>query len=160
VSPLDYIWGKYISLLFYLLTFTLIPAIILLLIKIGFSGFDGVSIKLVIGILFYPLLVGSVMSLLTLWISSLSSNSRWVKALFFIFLFGLPAIGSILTGISGGDHRFMLIDLTTNIVQTGHFFFAVKSEIKTAPWISAIILLFMSMILFYLINRKIKRVEV
>lgn len=160
INTIEYLIGKFLSLLFFLLIFSLLPAIFLLFIKLGFSGFDGISVKLVLGILGYPVLVGTAMSLFTLWISSLSANSRWVKALFFIIVFGLPAIGGTLTGISGGDNRFMLVDLTTNVIQTGHFFFSVKSELTTQPWISTSILFILSASLFFLISRKLKQIEV
>lgn len=160
LSPTDYLVGKFASLLFFLLVFSLLPGLILLLLKIAFSGFTDISLSLIAGIILFPLLIGSTVSLFTLWVSTLSSNSRWVKAMFFIFYFGLPAFGGILVGISGGDARYMLIDLNTNIMQAGYFFFSLKSEFVTAPWLSVSILITVACSLFYLISRKIKRIEV
>jgi len=160
LSPLDYLLGKFIALLFFLLLFSLVPGLLLLLLKLAFSGFDGISLRLIIGIVAFPLITASFMSLFTLWVSSLSSNSRWVKIIFFLFLFGLLSLSGILTGISGGDTRFMLFDISTNISQTGHFFFHVKSNIVASPWISVLILVFTAGTLFYLVARKIKRIEV
>ncbi len=160
IRAVDYLVGKFLSILLFLLLFSLFPALILLFVKIAFSGFHDIGWRLLVGVFFYPFLISSAMSLFVLWISSLSQNSRWVKSLFFVFLFGLSAVGGILTGISGGDRRFMLIDLNTNIVQSGHFFFNVKSDFTAAPWISALILLILSCLLFFLIIRKIKRTEV
>jgi ABC-2 type transport system permease protein len=160
LSQVEYIWGKFLSLLFYLLIFSFLPALILLFIKIAFSGFQGISLQLLLGIFGYPLLAGTTMSLLVLWVSSLSANSRWVKSLFFILLFGLPALGGTLKGISGGDARFMLLDITTNLVQTGNFFFTIKTESPMDPWLSASILFLLSLTLYFLILRKLKRIEV
>lgn len=160
LSSTDYLLGKFFSLLFFLLLFSLLPGFVLLLVKIAFSGLEGIHFRLLAGILAFPLLVGSVMSLFTLWISSLSSNSRWVKIIFFAFLFGLPSIGGILTGISGGNTHFMLIDINTNIAQSGHFFFKVQSQLDAPPWISVLILLFLGLAFFYLIARKIRKIEV
>ncbi len=160
LTAIDYLIGKFFSLLFFLLLFSLLPGIVLLLLKIAFSGFDGLSLRLLFGILTFPLIAGSAMALMTLWISSLSSNSRWVKVIFILFFVGLSAIGGILVGVSGGDNRFMLIDVNTNIVQSGHFFFAIKSDLPVAPWLSALFLLTMASFFFYLIARKIRKIEV
>lgn len=160
LTATDYLIGKFLSLLFFLLLFSLLPGFLLLLIKIAFSGFTDLTLHLLLGILFFPLIAGSAMAMLTLWISSLSANSRWVKVIFILFFLGLPAVGGIMSGVSGGDRRFMLLDIHTNIVQSGHFFFNVKSDFPLAPWLSVLLLLGLTAGLTGLIVRKIRKIEV
>ena len=58
----DYIWGKFSIMMFYFLLFTLIPGILLIIFKMIFTGAFAVDPKLLLAIIFTPLVISFMIS--------------------------------------------------------------------------------------------------
>ncbi|MCK4835652.1 MAG: hypothetical protein KAT17_03410, partial [Candidatus Aminicenantes bacterium] len=129
----DYIFGKYSILLFYLLTFTLLPGILLVIFKIIFTGDITFTVWLLLAVILYPLIISFFFASLTLMISALSSNRKFVWiSIFLIYIFS-TALAEMLRGIFK-DPAFMLFSIKTNIEQTGSFLFQTQATVSAPPW--------------------------
>ncbi len=155
----DYIFGKYSILLFYLLTFTLLPGILLVVFKIIFTGRFSLSLSLLLAIIFFPVFISLFLASLTLMISALSSNRKFVWiSIFLIYIFS-NALGEMLRSIFKDPH-FMLFSIQTNIMQAGSFFFSTGASVSIAPWISVLILSILSLFMIVVLMKRIAKSEV
>lgn len=154
----DYIFGKYSILLFYLLAFTLLPGILLVIFKIIFTGGITFTVWLLLAVILYPLIISLFFASLTLMISSLSSNRKFVWiSIFLIYIFS-TALAEMLRGIFK-DPAFMLFSIKTNIEQTGSFLFQTKATVSTPPWISFLIIVLLSFMMVLVLYKRIVRSE-
>ena len=154
----DYIAGKYSILLFYLLFFSLVPGVLLVIFKVIFTGQFSFSIGLLLAILFYPLVVAFFYSSLTLMISSLSPNRKFVWiSIFLIYIFS-DALGEMLRSIFKNP-ALALFSIEKNLEQTGCFLFQTKPGIAVAPWLSFVIILSLSFIMLGVLVKRISRSE-
>ncbi|HSQ35721.1 MAG TPA: ABC transporter permease subunit, partial [Candidatus Binatia bacterium] len=131
----DYVLGKFSILLFYLLSFTLVPGILLLLFKMIFTGNLAVSPLLLLAILAFPLLECVFLASLTLAFSILSPNTKFVQiAIFLVYMFS-NNLAQILKSIFKSD-RFFIISLQSNIEQLASFLFGVQPQYSYPGWMA------------------------
>jgi hypothetical protein len=158
LNRLDYIWGKFSIIMFYFLLFTLIPGILLIIFKMIFTGAFAVEPKLLLAIIFTPLVVSFFLASLTLMISSLSSNGKFVKiAIFLVFIFS-NGIAEILKGIFKSSY-FLLFSIQVNIQQTGSYFFATKPAFSFPPGLSFLVILILSSMMMVVLYLKVTKLE-
>ncbi|MFC2167865.1 ABC transporter permease [Acidobacteriota bacterium] len=158
----DYLLGKASVLVFFLLFLTLVPGIILFIMKLIFSGslkFIGDFPLLPLSIIGYSILVTVFFSLYTLLLSSISKNKRYV----IILMVGIYFFSDVLFAIFYGIFRksiFSLLSLKVNLQQLGAAFFGVKAP-HNVPWIySLFIIIAICCLSGFVLFRKIKSVEI
>ena len=158
----DYFLGKASVIVFFVFIITLIPGLVLFIMKIVFSG----SFKfftsypwLPLSIIGYSFLVTGFFSFYGLFLSSLSKNRRYVA----VFIFGVYIFSDILFGIFYGIFRsqyFALFSLKSNLQQVGSFIFNQKTPYNFSWFYSLLILLSMSILAGLVLNRKVRGVEI
>jgi ABC-type transport system involved in multi-copper enzyme maturation permease subunit len=162
VRKRDYLFGKMGIAAFFLLLLTLVPGTLFILLKLIFSG----SFKLLTEYPWLPLSVvlasfvlTGFFSLYTLFVSSLGKNRRYVSILLFlIYLFS-----DIFFGIFYGLFRqpaFCLMSIKCNLQQVGAAIFRVPGRYDV-PWLySALVLIAIAGAAAFVLQRKIRGVEV
>ena len=158
----DYFWGKVSVITFFLFLITLVPGIILFLMKLVFSGsfrFFASYPWLPLSIVIYSLFVTAFYAFYTLFLSSISKNRRYVA----IFIFGLYIFSDILFGIFYGIFRsqyFSLLSIKSNIQQVGAFIFNQRTPFNI-PWaLSLAVLFFFCLIAAVVLNKRVRGVEI
>ncbi len=159
LSKLDYIKGKFSIILFYLLMFTLVPGILLVIFKVIFTGDFSAGLALLIKSIVFPLVIALFWSSLMLMLSSLSENGRFVKIIFFVAFFLSQMIAGMFWGIFRNDN-FMYISIEKNIQQFGSFVFGTPLEFKAPGWISGAILLGLTALFLLILSYRLRKVEV
>ena len=135
----DYLAGKASVLMFYLLLFTLVPGILLVILKLVFQG-EMINVFLLGAVIVFPAFVSLFLTGFTLLLSSLSESSRITKVLIFVFYLSSDIGYNMFKGMFGKDY-FAVLSLKENIVMTGSLFFKIKPPHDYPPWISFFILL-------------------
>jgi len=158
LNPRDYIMGKFSVLLFYLLLFSLVPGVLLVIFKLLFTGAFSFDIGLFGALIVYPLFVALFFTSFTLLVSSLTANRKFVAAAIFLVYVFSNAIAEILRAIFK-DPVFELASIEKNIQQTGAWLFGVDPPISIPAVYSALILCLSTGLMVGVIFRKIKRAE-
>jgi ABC-2 type transport system permease protein len=158
LSRSDYLLGKFSIVLFYLLLFTLVPGILLLLFKMIFTGSLAVSPLLVLAILVFPMLECVFLASLTLALSILSPNTRFIQiAIFLVYMFS-NNLAQILKTIFKSD-RFFIISLQGNIEQMASFLFGLQPRYSYPGWLALLPPVAVSLLGFWLLHWRIKKAE-
>lgn len=154
----DYLAGKFAIVLFYLLSFTLVPGILLLLFKMLFTGSLAVSPLLLLAILVFPVIECVCLASLTLALSILSPNTKFIQiAIFLVYMFS-NNLAQILKAIFKSDY-FFLVSLSGNIQQLGSFLFGIKPAYAYPAWLSALLPLVISALAVWLLVWRIRKAE-
>ena len=158
----DYFLGKVSVIVFFLFIITLIPGLILFLMKLIFSGSFRFFLTfpfLPLAIIVYSVFVTGFFSFYTLLLSSLSKNRRYVS----IFIFGLYIFSDILFGIFYGifgSKYFALLSIKSNLQQVGTSIFNQKTPYDF-PWIYSFLVLFLLCILSgFVLQKRVRGVEI
>jgi ABC-2 type transport system permease protein len=154
----DYLVGKFSVILFYLLAFTLAPGILLLLFKMLFTGSLAVSPLLLLAVLAFPLIEGVCLASLTLALSILSPNTKFIQiAIFLVYIFS-NNLAHILKAIFRSDY-FFLFSLPANVEQLGSFLFGVRPSYDFPAWLSLLLPLAISLLSIWLLGWRIRKAE-
>jgi ABC-2 type transport system permease protein len=160
LSRFDYVKGKFSIVLFYLLTLTLGPAILLIIFKMIFTGSFAVSPRVFLGVIIFPIFISLFLASLSIMLSSLSTNARLIKVIIFIFYVMSNAIARMFYDIFK-SRSFLYISISENAKRFGEFVFGTRSGgFYTEGLISGSILLGLTLIFFAILAIRIKRVEV
>ncbi len=159
LSRLEYVMGKYSIVLSYLLVFTLVPGLILILAKIIFTGSFSVSLQVLLAAIFFPLLVCFFLASMAIMFSSLTANGRLVKIVIFLTYFMSQALAEMFRDIFK-DKVFYFLSLEKNIKQFGDFIFGTRSGFYSTGLISGLILLGLTVIFTTVVIIRIRRAEV
>jgi len=162
LSKKDYLVGKMSVVAFFVLIFTAVPGLILIIFKLIFAG----SFKFFLQYPWLPLSVLGYSALLTaffgfyiLLMSALSKNSRYV----FVLTFGTYIFSTVLYGILNGIFRtpyMALFSIPANIQQAKAFIFGLKLPHGfPAVWSFAVLTGICALSAFVL-GRKTRSVEV
>ena len=160
----DYLLGKASVLGFFLLFLTLVPGLILFIMKLIFSGglkFFGDFPLLPLSIIGYSIFITIYFSCYTLLLSSISKSKRYV----IILIVGIYFFSDILYAIfynifPSRSPYFSLFSLKVNLQQLGAAFFGIKAP-QNVPWIySLIILAGICCLSVAVLFRKVKSVEI
>jgi ABC-type transport system involved in multi-copper enzyme maturation permease subunit len=158
----EYIGGKLVVLLWFLLGVTLVPALLLLVVQVLFSGSFGflrANLSLVPAVVLGSLLQSVVSALTMLALSSLSKSSRYVALLFTGAVFFTNAIFGVLTAITG-QTRMAWISISANIAQVTDAIFQQKPHFD-CPWqVSLLVLLGLLALSISVLERRVRGVEI
>jgi ABC-type transport system involved in multi-copper enzyme maturation permease subunit len=159
LSRMDYVKGKFSIVLFYLLAFTLVPGMLLIIFKIIFTGDFSVSIRVFSAAVIFPILVCLFLASMAIMLSSLSANARLVKILIFVIYMMSNAVAHMFYDIFK-SRTFFYLSFQENFEQFGDFVFGTQPGFYTEGFISGIILLTLTALFFVVVMVRIKRVEV
>ncbi len=154
----DYILGKFSIIMFYLLLFTLVPAVLLLVFKFIFSGQVSLDLHLLFGLIAVPLLVSAFFAAVTLMVSSFSANGRYVKIIIFLVFIFSNSIAEILIAIFKRTY-FNLFSVNKNIEQMAAYIFNTRPTFSVPGWMSLAIVVGLITFSFFVLFRKIAKSE-
>ena len=158
----EYIAGKLAILFSFLALVTLVPAMLLLLLKIAFDGsfvFLKNNMFLVPAITVGSLLQITLASFTMLALSSLSKSARYVGILYVGITFFTTAIYGALYAITGSS-RVSWISIGANIAQVVDVVFRLKPRYAT-PWeVSLLVIIGLVVISISILERRVRGVEV
>ena len=159
LSKLDYIKGKFSIVLFYLLLFSLVPGILLIIAKIVFTGEFSVSINVILAAVVFPLIISFFMASWVLMFSSLSANVKFVYIMFFAFYFVSNTIAAVF-GETFRNDNFYLFSIERNIRQFGSYVFNTKPDFNAPAWLSGVVLISVTVIFFFVLMMRLRKTEV
>jgi ABC-2 type transport system permease protein len=158
----EYIAGKAAVLAFFLLLVTWMPAMLLLLVQVMFTGkFDFLKNNL---FLFPAITVASLLQVLLatftmLALSSLSKSSRYVSILYTGIIFFTGAIYGVLWGITGSTSVSWVSPVTSS-AQVIDVIFRLPPR-YTTPWqVSLIVIVALITVSISVLERRVRGVEV
>src|SRR3954464_6847538 len=158
----EYILGKLAVLFGFLLLVTLVPALLLVLLKVVFDGsflFLKNNLFLVPAITIGALLQVILASFTMLALSSLSKSSRYVGILYVGITFFTSAIYHALYGITGSS-RVSWISIGANVEQVVDVVFRIKPRYAT-PWqVSLLVIAALVVVSISVLERRVRGVEV
>jgi ABC-type transport system involved in multi-copper enzyme maturation permease subunit len=158
----EYIAGKAAVLFFFLLLVTWVPAMLLLLVQVMFSGSFAFLQKNLF--LFPAITVASLLQVLLatftmLALSSLSKSSRYVSILYTGIIFFTGAIYGVLWGITGST-SVSWVSPVTSLAQVIDVIFRLPPR-YTTPWqVSLIVIVALITISISVLERRVRGVEV
>jgi len=159
LSKWDYIKGKFSIILFYLLLFTLVPGILLIIFKIIFSGGFTISAKVVLATFIYPIVQAFFWGSLILMLSSFTTNVKLVIILFVGIFFISLSIAEIFASVLKNQF-FHLLSIPANLSQFASFLFGTKYSYAVPGWISGMTLIGLSILFTLVLRIRINKAEV
>jgi ABC-2 type transport system permease protein len=162
VTRAEYILGKMTVLAAFLLAITWLPAILLLVLQIAFSGsftFLRANSSLVASITLYCLLMTLVITFGMTALSSLSRSSRFVGILFAGVLIFSDAMFNALRFITGST-AISWVSIQASLDQVGDVIFRQAPRHQTPVAVSFIVLLAVVAISASVLERRVRGVEV
>ena len=158
----EYILGKLAVLFSFLLLITLVPALLLLLLKVAFDGnftFLKNNLFLIPAIVVGALLQVILSSFTMLALSSLSKSARYVGILYVGITFFTSAIYGALYAITGSS-RVSWISVGANLQQVVDVIFRLKPRYAT-PWqVSLLVIIALVVVSVSILERRVRGVEV
>ena len=138
----DYLGGKMLTLIFFLLLVTLVPGLLFVVFKVIFSGsfsFLAAYPWLPVSVVAFSLFLSVFLSIYTLLISSLSRNRRFVSILIFLVYIFSDIFFGIFNGIFHNP-VFSLLSIKSNIQQVAAAAFRVPPP-QGISWIYSLLVL-------------------
>jgi ABC-2 type transport system permease protein len=158
----EYILGKLAVLFSFLLLVTMVPALLLLLLKVMFDGsflFLRNNLFLIPAIVVGALLQVLLASFTMLALSSLSKSARYVGILYVGITFFTSAIYGALYAITGSS-RVSWISVGANLQQVVDVVFRLKPRYAT-PWqVSLLVIIGLVAVSISVLERRVRGVEV
>jgi hypothetical protein len=159
---MEYVGGKLLVLVTFLLSVTLLPAFLLILMQVAFSGstdFIWKNLFVVPAVILASLIQVIVASFTMLALSSLSKSSRYVALLYTGAIFFTEAMFNTLRVITGST-RVAWISITANLEQVVNVIFRLPAKYETPVVVSVLVLLALVAVSISVLERRVKGVEV
>jgi len=160
ISKLDYILGKMSIILFYIGAFTLVPGLLLILLKMIFTGSLEIDFQVMAAAVVFPVVIGLFFASMTLALSSLTRSSKIVTVEIFILYFATDIIHNILMAFFKTDY-LTLLSIRQNIDQFGKTLFGAvsKADVLTIGWCSGGMLVGLTGIFLSILFLRVRRLE-
>jgi ABC-type transport system involved in multi-copper enzyme maturation permease subunit len=157
----EYIGGKLAILMAFLLSVTLVPALLLLIVHIGFAGLDFIRANVYVlpAVTLAALIRVLVASLTMLALSSLSKSTRYVAILFTGIIFFTESIYGVLRLVTGSS-RVAWVSVTANLNQVSDLIFRQPLRYETPVVVSILVLAGLVAVSISVLERRVKGVEV
>lgn len=159
---MEYIGGKLVVLVTFLLGVTLVPALLLLFLQVAFAGsttFIGANLFLIPAIILSSLVTVSVASFTMLALSSLSKSSRFVALMYTGAIFFTAAMFNALRVITGST-RVAWVSITSNLEQVNDVIFRKAPRFEVPTVICVLVLLALVVVSISVLERRVRGVEV
>lgn len=158
----EYIGGKLAILLALLLSVTLLPAILLVLLQIAFAGnldFIGKNMHVVPAIVLASLIRVFVAACAMLALSSLSKSTRYVAILYTGVIFFTESLYAVLTSITDST-RVAWISITANMENIADLMFRQEARYETPVVVSVLVLAGLMAVCISVLERRVRGVEI
>ncbi len=162
LTRLEYIFGKFAILLTLLLLVTWVPALLLLVIQVLFSGsvaFVLENLYLVPAITLYSLIQVTAVGSTMLALSSLSRSSRYVGVLYAGLIFFSQAIYGIVRGITR-DSSMAWLSMPLDLAQIGDVIFRLEPRYDMPAWSAFLCVGLLIAASALVLDRRVRGVEV
>lgn len=159
---MEYIGGKLLVLVAFLLMITLLPSLLLLLLQVAFAGstaFFTANLFLVPAIVLSSLVTVSVASFTMLALSSVSKSSRFVALMYTGAIFFTSAMFGALRVITGST-RVAWVSITSNLEQVNDVIFRKAPRFEVPTVICVLVLLALIVVSISVLERRVRGVEV
>ncbi len=158
----DYLIGKVLVMLMWLGLITILPSLLLLCEHLLLSN-SVLFLKKNYGLLFaiplFSILIILPISLLTLALSSLTTNSRYASIGFASIVIGTPILAEILSKITRKD-SFLMLSIWANFDLLGQHLFGLNVD-YSYPWYMALLICFgLISISLWVLQKRIRAVQV
>jgi len=162
LTRLEYITGKLVVLCVFLLGVTLVPAFLLLVLQVAFSGsftFLRQNLYLFPAITLTSFLQVLLSAFLILALSSMSKSSRYVAILYAGAIFFSEALYGIIYAFTGNS-SLSWISVGANLRQLGNVIFRLDTPYSTHPAVSLLAVLVLMAVSAWVLERQVRGVEV
>ena len=158
---IEYIGGKLAVLMTFLLMVSLVPALMLLLLHVGFAGLDFLrtNASIIPSVTLAALLRVLVASFTMLALSSLSKSTRYVAILYTGIIFFTEAVYGVLRLVTGSS-RVAWVSVTANLDQVSDLIFRQPLRYETPVIVSILVLAALIAVSISVLERRVKGVEV
>ena len=158
----EYVFGKLAVLMTFLLFVTWVPAILLLIVQIAFTGnftFFKNNFFLFPAITVFAFLQVTMVATTMLALSSLSNSSRYVGILYAAVIFFSQAIYGVVYAVTAST-ALSWISVSANLTQVGNVIFRLPPKYET-PWIlSLAVIVALIALSAVVLERRVRGVEV
>lgn len=158
----EYIFGKMIILMTFLLMVTWVPAMVLLIVQIAFAGnftFLQENLFLFPAITVFSFLGVTMVSASMLALSSLSNSSRYVGILYTVLIFFSQALFNVLRFVTGSS-MISWMSFSADLSQIGNVIFRLPPKYDT-PWpVSLLMIVALVAVSGLVLERRVRGVEV
>lgn len=159
----EYIAGKAAILVVFLSLVTWLPAILLLVVHMMFTGsltFIRAHLMLFPAITLYSLLQVLLATFTILALSSLSNSSRFVAIMYAGAIFFTDAIHGVLTAVTNSS-AFSWLSVTGSLGQVGNLIFRMRPLYPDTPWaVSLLVVVLIMAVSLLVLERRVRGVEV
>ena len=162
MTSAEYIAGKLAILLVFLVSVTLLPAMMLLLTQAIFAGsltFIRNNIYLVPAITLFALAQVLLASTTMLALSSMSKSSRFVAVMYAGLFFFTLALFTTLRGITGST-KFAWLAPTASLQQLGDWIFRLTPRYQVSPAIAGLAVVVLIAGSIWILMRRVRGVEI
>lgn len=162
LTRFEYIVGKLAILMTFLLLVTWVPAVLLLLVQILFSGsvdFLAANPLLLPAITGFSFVQALVVAMAMLALSALSKSSRYVGVLYAALLFFSQAVYGILYGITR-DSRLAWVSIVSDLAQIGDAMFQVRPRFDMPLPAAVAMIVLLIAVSAYVLDRRVRGTEV
>jgi ABC-2 type transport system permease protein len=158
----EYIFGKMIILMAFLLLVTWVPAMVLLIVQIAFAGnftFLQNNFFLFPAITVFSFISVTMVSASMLALSSLSNSSRYVGILYAVLVFFTGALFNVLRFVTGSS-SISWMSFSADLSQVGDVIFRLQPKYET-PWpVSLLMVVLLVAVSGVVLERRVRGVEV
>jgi ABC-2 type transport system permease protein len=158
----EYIFGKMIILMAFLLLVTWVPAMVLLIVQIAFAGnftFLQNNFFLFPAITVFSFISVTMVSASMLALSSLSNSSRYVGILYAVLVFFSGALFNVLRFVTGSS-SISWMSFSADLSQVGDVIFRLQPKYDT-PWpVSLLMVILLVAVSGLVLERRVRGVEV
>jgi ABC-2 type transport system permease protein len=162
LTRVEYVAGKLAVLLTFLLLVTWVPAIVLVLVQIMFSGSFRFAVDnafLLPAITVFAFVQAIAVSLAMLALSSLSNSSRYVGILYAALIFFSQAIYGVVLLITR-DSRLAWLSMPSNLAQIGDAIFGLPLRYQMPLPVAFLAVAVLIGVSIYILERRVRGVEV
>lgn len=162
LSRWEYVAGKMAVLFTLLLAVTFLPAILLLLVQIGFAGnvaFVSANLYLIPAITLYSIAQVVLASSTMLALSSLSKSSRFVAVMYAGLMFFTSALFQAVRGVTG-QSSFAWLSPSDSLELLGDAIFRLPPRYDLPTWGATAVVLGLIAVSAVVLERRVRAVEV
>jgi ABC-2 type transport system permease protein len=162
LTRFEYICGKFAILAAFLLLVTWVPAVLLLVVQILFSGsltFFLDNLFLLPAITVFSAIQVAVVALAMLALSSLSRSSRYVGILYAGLIFFSQAIYGVLNGVTH-DSRVAFVSVASDLAQIGDYIFRQRLRFALPVTAAGLAVLLLIVLSAAILHYRVRGVEV
>jgi ABC-2 type transport system permease protein len=162
LTRLEYVIGKLVVLAVFLLLVTWVPALLLLLLQVAFTGsftFLRENLYLFPAVTLFSFVQVLLASLMMLALSSMSKSSRYVAILYAgIYFFSHAVYGVIFAVTGSGGYSWVSVPATLN--QVGDIIFRLPPRYSSPAALSVVAILVLAAVSVWILERQVRGVEV